>query len=115
LANLDILEGDGLIERARTLEVELADALKPLASHELISEIRVAEGVFAAVQIDPARIAEDATLPMKVVAAARPEGIATRALATGAIHVSPALVITRSELDELADGLRRALDTVNAA
>jgi putrescine aminotransferase len=114
-ANLDILEGDGLIERARTLEVELADALKPLASHELISEIRVAEGVFAAVQIDPARIAEDATLPMKVVAAARPEGIATRALATGAIHVSPALVITRSELDELADGLRRALDTVNAA
>jgi adenosylmethionine-8-amino-7-oxononanoate aminotransferase len=50
-----------------------------------------------------------------VVAAARPEGIATRALATGAIHVSPALVITRSELDELADGLRRALDTVNAA
>jgi putrescine---pyruvate transaminase len=115
LANLDILEGDGIIERARTLEVELADALKPLASHELISEIRVAEGVFAAVQIDPARIAEDATLPMKVVAAARPEGIATRALATGAIHVSPALVITRSELDELADGLRRALDTVNAA
>ena len=115
LANLDILEGDGLIERARTLEVELADALKPLASHELISEIRVAEGVFAAVQIDPARIAEDATLPMKVVAAARPEGVATRALATGAIHVSPALVITRSELDELADGLRRALDTVNAA
>jgi putrescine aminotransferase len=114
-ANLDILERDGLIERARTLEVELADALKPLASHELISEIRVAEGVFAAVQIDPARIAEDATLPMKVVAAARPEGIATRALATGAIHVSPALVITRSELDELADGLRRALDTVNAA
>jgi putrescine---pyruvate transaminase len=115
LANLYILEGDGLIERARTLEVELADALKPLASHELISEIRVAEGVFAAVQIDPARIAEDAALPMKVVAAARPEGIATRALATGAIHVSPALVITRSELDELADGLRRALDTVNAA
>jgi adenosylmethionine-8-amino-7-oxononanoate aminotransferase len=115
LANLDILEGDGLIERARTLEVELAEALKPLASHELISEIRVAEGVFAAVQIDPARIAEDATLPMKVVAAARPEGIATRALATGAIHVSPALIITRSELDELADGLRRALDTVNAA
>jgi putrescine---pyruvate transaminase len=115
LANLDILEGDGLIERARTLEVELADALKPLASHELISEIRVAEGVFAAVQIDPARIAEDATLPMKVVAAARPEGVATRALATGAIHVSPALVITRPELDELADGLRRALDTVNAA
>jgi putrescine aminotransferase len=115
LANLDILEGDGLIERARTLEVELADALKPLASHELISEIRVAEGVFAAVQIDPARIADDATLPMKVVAAARPAGVATRALATGAIHVSPALVITRSELGELADGLRRALDTVNAA
>lgn len=38
----------------------------------------------------------------------------TRSLATGAIHVSPPLVITTEELGELADGLRKALDEVSA-
>ncbi len=39
----------------------------------------------------------------------------TRSLATGAIHVSPPLVITSDELGELADGLRKALDEVSEA
>jgi putrescine---pyruvate transaminase len=114
LANLDILEREGLIGRARTLELDLAEALRPLADHELITEVRVAEGVLAAVQIDPARIAEDASLPVRAVAAARPAGVLTRTLATGALHVSPPLVITTEELGELADGLRKALDEVSA-
>jgi adenosylmethionine-8-amino-7-oxononanoate aminotransferase len=65
------------------------------------------------VQIDPARIAEDATLPVRAVAAARSAGVMTRSLATGAIHVSPPLVITSEELGELSDGLRKALDEVS--
>src|SRR6266536_15134 len=39
----------------------------------------------------------------------------SRSLATGAIHVSPPLVITSDELGELADGLRKALDEVSEA
>jgi putrescine---pyruvate transaminase len=112
LANLDIIEREGLVERSRSLERELAEALRPLASHELVSEVRVAEGVLAAVQLDPAAIARDASLPVRTVAAARSAGVMTRTLATGAIHVSPPLVITRDELAELADGLRKALDEV---
>jgi putrescine---pyruvate transaminase len=114
LANLDIIEREGLIARSRTLELELAETLRPLLDHELVTEVRVAEGVLAAVQIDPARIAEDATLPVRAVAAARSTGVMTRSLATGAIHVSPPLVITTEELGELADGLRKALDEVSA-
>jgi putrescine aminotransferase len=114
LANLDILEREGLIGRARTLELDLAEALRPLADHELVTEVRVAEGVLAAVQIDPARIAGDASLPVRAVAAARGGGVLTRMLATGALHVSPPLVITTEELGELADGLRKALDEVSA-
>jgi putrescine---pyruvate transaminase len=110
LANLDILEGEDLVGRARTLEKELAEALRPLESHELVSEVRVAEGVLAAVQLVPAAIAADAGLPMRVVAAARRAGIATRTLATGALHISPPLVISTDELRELHDGLRAALD-----
>jgi putrescine aminotransferase len=113
LANLDIIEREDLVARSRSLELELADALRPLESHDLVSEVRVAEGVLAAVQIDPAAIAEDATLPARAVAAARSAGVMTRSLATGAIHVSPPLVITTDELGELADGLRKALDEVS--
>jgi len=113
LANLDVIEREGLIERARSLETELAGALRPLESHDLVSEVRVAEGVLAAVQIDPAAIAQDATLPARAVMAARSAGVMTRSLATGAIHVSPPLVITTDELGELADGLRKALDEVS--
>jgi putrescine---pyruvate transaminase len=113
LANLDVLERERLVARARTLELELADALRPLADHDLVTEVRVAEGVLAAVQIDPARIAEDVTLPVRAVAAARSAGVMTRSLATGAIHVSPPLVITTEELGELSDGLRKALDEVS--
>jgi adenosylmethionine-8-amino-7-oxononanoate aminotransferase len=112
LANLDIIEREGLLERSRWLELELAAALRPLESHDLVTEVRVAEGVLAAVQIDPAAIAEDASLPTRAVAAARSAGVMTRSLATGAIHVSPPLVITSDELAELADGLRKALDEV---
>ncbi|HEX8861189.1 MAG TPA: aspartate aminotransferase family protein [Actinomycetes bacterium] len=114
LANLDILEREGLIGRARTLELDLAEALRPLADHELVTEVRAAEGALAAVQIDPARIAGDASLPVRAVAAARGGGVLTRTLATGALHVSPPLVITTEELGELADGLRKALDEVSA-
>jgi putrescine---pyruvate transaminase len=115
LANLDILEREGLLERARSLERELAGALRPLGSHDLVSEVRVAEGVLAAVQIDPAAIAREPGLPLRVVAAARRAGVLTRTLASGGIHVSPPLVITAGELDELAGGLRQALDEVSRA
>ena len=115
LANLDVLEREDLVGRARWLERELAAALRPLESHDLVSEVRVAEGVLAAVQIDPAAIAADAGLPQRAVAAARRAGVMTRTLATGAIHVSPPLVITTDELGELAVGLRQALDDAGAA
>lgn len=113
LANLDIIEREDLVARGRALELELASALRPLESHDLITEVRVAEGVLAAVQIDPAAIAADAGLPARVVATARSAGVMTRSLATGAIHVSPPLVITTDELRELADGLHKALDAAS--
>jgi adenosylmethionine-8-amino-7-oxononanoate aminotransferase len=42
----------------------------------------------------------------------RERGVVTRTLATGAIHVSPALVIEADELTELAQVTEAALDAV---
>jgi adenosylmethionine-8-amino-7-oxononanoate aminotransferase len=107
-ANLDILERDGLIERGNELERELAEALEPLAAHPLVTEIRSGTGVMAAVQLTDPAVAEKASL------LSREHGVITRVLAGGALQVSPPLVITREELDEMAAGFGAALDACNA-
>jgi adenosylmethionine-8-amino-7-oxononanoate aminotransferase len=110
LANLDIMERESLPARALELEPALAAALVPLAEHPLVEEIRAGTGVLAAVQLDATAIAQDPTLPARAVAACRGHGVLTRALATGALQVSPALVIDDAAIRELRDGVAAALD-----
>ena len=108
------MEREGSFDRALELERELAEALAPLAEHELVTEIRAGLGVVAAVQIDPALVADDPTLPDRVTSAAREHGVLTRMLVGGGLQISPPLVITRADLEELEIGLRAALDAVVA-
>ncbi len=110
LANLDIMEREGLCARGLALERELATALAPLADHDLVEEVRSGTGVLAAVQLSVDRISAEPSLPAKVVSACRSHGILTRALASGALQISPALVIDGAVLQELAEGIRAALD-----
>ena len=63
LANLEIMEREGLDTRAAQMEGPLADALSPLLAHPLVSEIRTGAGLLAAVQLDPEAIAADPSLP----------------------------------------------------
>src|SRR5437773_1767548 len=114
LANLDIMEREGLVDRAKTLESDLADALAPLAEHALVGEVRAGTGVLAAVQIDPAIVETDPGVAARVVAAARRHGVLSRALAPGALQVSPPLVLQPDELDGLVEGIAAALDEVEA-
>ena len=110
LANLDIIERDGLIARGAELEDELEAALTPLATHSLVSEVRAGCGAMAAVQIDPERLGADAELLGRVVPACRRAGIMTRTLATGALHISPPLTLDTAGIDELVGGIGTALD-----
>jgi putrescine aminotransferase len=113
-ANLDIIERESLVERVRSLEGELADALRPLESHPLVSEIRSGLGLVAGIQIDPLLVADDAGLPDRIAVTAREHGVMARTLVGGALQISPAFVITRSEMDEMTSGLAAALDAVAA-
>ena len=112
LANLDIMDREALPKHALELERMLAEALAPLAEHPLVEEVRAGTGVLAAVQLDADAIAEDPALPARAVAASRANGILTRALATGALQVSPALVIDDAQLEELRAGIASALDAI---
>jgi putrescine aminotransferase len=110
LANLDIVEREGLAKRALQLETDLADALAPLALHQIVEEVRAGTGVLAAVQLRADALEQDPALGGKVVAACRRAGVMTRTLATGALQISPALVIDDEGLAELRDGIAAALD-----
>jgi adenosylmethionine-8-amino-7-oxononanoate aminotransferase len=111
-ANLDIMEREQLAARTLELEGELTETLSPLLAHELVSALRAGLGAVAGVQVDPALLADDPGLTDRVTLKARDHGILTRTLTGGALQISPPLVITRAELDELASGLRGALDDV---
>jgi putrescine aminotransferase len=113
MANLDIMEREQLCDRALALESSLADALQPLAEHRLVSEVRAGTGVLAAVQLDRARVAEDAQLGAKVGAGCREAGVFVRPLVDGAIGISPPLIVDDGDLALLADGLRAGLDAVS--
>ncbi len=112
--NLDIMESERLPARALELEQELTAALAPLADHPLVAEVRSGVGVIAAVQPDPELIAADATLADRLRLACRANGVLTRTLVGGALQISPALIVTRAELDEIAAGIGAALDQVAA-
>ncbi len=114
LANLDIIERENLVARAHELEGGLDAALAPLAGHALVSEVRSGVGVLAGIQLDPEATASDPGLLGRVVPACRRQGIMTRALASGAIQVSPPLVLDTEGLAELVGGLQAALDDLEA-
>jgi adenosylmethionine-8-amino-7-oxononanoate aminotransferase len=112
LANLEIVERENLLAEAARLERTLHTVLAPLAEHALVGEVRSGVGALAAVALDAAVLAVDAALPAKVAGALRAHGVLTRALATGALQVSPSFVTTDDEVRLLADAFRAALDDV---
>lgn len=111
LANLDLIEREGLVERVAATGETLPRALAPVAAHPLVSEVRTA-GLLAGVEIDADARAADPTLLDRVVERAREEGLIVRALAGRALQISPPFTISEDELAYLAERLQRALTAV---
>jgi adenosylmethionine-8-amino-7-oxononanoate aminotransferase len=103
IANLDLLATDGLLERGRDLEDDLLQALRPLAEHPLVVEVRGGCGLLAAVELSP-----DAP-PPKVAAGCRARGVLVRPLLSG-IAVSPPLTATPDHFELITEALSTALD-----
>jgi len=118
LANLQIIEQEGLVEQARDngayLHAQLNDILMPLKH---VGEIR-GKGLLAGVQLvkekssktlpDPAE-----KWPLKVTTKARELGVVVRPLPSVAtLAISPPLTISRQEIDELVAALKTAIEQV---
>jgi len=98
LAVMDIIEREGLIQRAAELEEEIYDALAPLEALEVVASVRRGVGALAAVQLD---VGDDETLPYRAAAACRDAGVLTRAVGGGGLQVSPPLTMTPEQVAEM--------------
>ncbi|MFT3662627.1 MAG: aminotransferase class III-fold pyridoxal phosphate-dependent enzyme [Gordonia sp. (in: high G+C Gram-positive bacteria)] len=103
MANFDIIEREGLLDEATRLEGDLQAAFSPLADLDAVAEVRTGLGAVTAVQL-----ADPADAPAAVLRL-RKAGVATRAAGAGALQVSPALVMTTDEVNELAVRFTEAL------
>jgi L-2,4-diaminobutyrate transaminase len=120
LANLDIIDNEGLVGAAAKQGEHLHKRLnEAFADHPLVGEVR-GFGLIGAIELvarkDPPE-AFDPALKVAIRAAkhALDVGIITRALpAADTLALSPPLTITPAEIDTLVDGLREGVDRVFA-
>lgn len=118
LANLDIIEGEGLIERVRDdTGPYLGEALAPLADHPLVGEVRT-YGMLAAIELvkskeGPELFADVGTVGMMCRDHAVANGLMMRAVRDGMI-LSPPLTFTRDDIDATAAIAKTALDATTA-
>ncbi|MFP3914552.1 MAG: aspartate aminotransferase family protein [Actinomycetota bacterium] len=105
LAVMEILEREGIMERALELEEEIPDALAPLADLDVVTEIRSGVGALAAVQLDMS----DDKLPARAAKACRKAGVLTRAVGGGGLQVSPPLIMTPEQVKEMAERFHAGL------
>ncbi len=108
LANLAVIERDGLLSRGRDCEQELLDALLPLGEHPAVAEVRGGTGTLAAVELSAEAIDEDPGTVAKLVAGARRAGVLVRPLAR-AVAVSPPLTAQPEHFELIAQALAQGL------
>jgi len=105
---LDIYERESLIERGRTLEQPLADALAGLADDPLVREVRAGLGFLAGIDLDDDLLAANPGIVARWQLACRQAGVLVRPLSRG-IAVSPPLTVGQDEIDEIASGIGQGL------
>jgi len=99
LTVMDIIQREGLIQRAKDLEDEIYNALLPLEELEVVAKIRRGVGALAAIQLE---VGDDETMPYRAAEFCRSAGVLTRAVGGGALQVSPPLIMTSDQVDEMA-------------
>jgi putrescine---pyruvate transaminase len=109
LANLAIIEREGLLPRGAELEGELYGALAPLRDHPLVGDVRGGTGLMAAVELAPQVLEADPGAAGTFYRAVRSNGVLLRAQARG-LAISPPLIVTVEQIRELADAVHAGLE-----
>ena len=111
LANLRVIERDKLVERVRDdVGPYFQEKLQGYAGHPLVGDVR-GYGLIGAIELLPPdrdKSKLKGALGAKAAALARKEGVIVRGI-RDLIAVSPPLIITRPQIDELFAGVDRML------
>ena len=115
LANLDILQREKLVARARGLAPYFARQLESLRRHEIVGDVRTA-GLMGAIELVRDRatrepLPADWNIPGRIRDASRARGVILRASVDN-IVVCPPLIIERDEITFLAETLDAAIAEV---
>jgi len=113
IANIDLLERDGLLERGRLQEQALFDALAPLAANELVSEVRGGVGMMAAVELTAEVRERHPGAVRTLMMGAREAGVLVRPGGV-AVSVSPPLTAGPEHFELIASGIEQSLATLAA-
>lgn len=112
LANIALLERDGLLDRSVMLEGGLRARLESLADHSLVHEVRAGTGFLGALELDPERERAAPGVPARLTAAARRRGVLIRPMLSS-VGFSPPLTVTEEQLDKMTEAVAAALDDVH--
>lgn len=112
LANLDIIEREGLIDRTRKLAPYFARAFDSLTRHTIVGDVRTA-GLMAGIELVRNRETKEPFAPGDAIAvrirdAARQHGLIVRASAD-VVSLCPPLIIKKKEIDRMVTILDRVI------
>jgi putrescine aminotransferase len=113
LANLEVIESDGLLERARDTGSYILERLRELEELPVVGEVR-GVGMMHAVELVSDRETH-APLPMDAVpqdAIRNEAGVIVRECQHN-IVLSPPLIMSREEADEVVDGMRLVIERLD--
>ncbi|WP_017573452.1 aminotransferase class III-fold pyridoxal phosphate-dependent enzyme, partial [Nocardiopsis halotolerans] len=113
MANLDILEREDLFTVSLEVERHLDGALRGLADHPMVAQVRSGVGVMGAVELTEEALSGRGITTQEVFAEARARGVIVRPIPT-ALLVSPPLIITWEQIDHMVSTLSASLDAVAA-
>jgi putrescine---pyruvate transaminase len=119
LRNLDIMESEGLVERAREQGAKLLSELRRLDRHEIVGDVR-GVGLMCGVEIvrdraTKASFEPSAGVGRRVVAEMLERGVITRVCAGDVIGMAPPFVVTDAEVERIVTALDEALGAVAAS
>lgn len=118
LANLEIIEREKLVQKAREQGKYLQKKLATLRDLPIVGDVR-GQGLIAAVELVQDKDTKEMfpaemQIARKVWEKALANGVVTRVGGTNIIALCPPLIITREQIDELVATLRGALEAVIA-
>ena len=113
LANLDIIENDGLVPRVKSdVGPYFQEKLRAFAGHPAVGEVR-GINLIGALELVPRggrpALTPTMMLGVKAAALAREEGVIVRGI-RDILALAPPLTITRAEIDQLFDAVQKAVD-----